>query len=56
MTPEKQREVVGEIDPARSLAAQHDYFAGFFDLHLKGRDTGLFRGGSPQHPDVRFIG
>ncbi|MFJ6670384.1 alpha/beta hydrolase family protein [Actinosynnema sp. NPDC091369] len=56
VTPEKQREVVGEIDAARSLAAQHDYFAGFFDLHLKGRDTGLFRGGSPQHPDVRFIG
>lgn len=56
VTPEKQREVVGEIDPTRSLAAQHDYFAGFFDLHLKGRDTGLFGGGSPGHPDVRFVG
>ena len=55
LSPEKQREVVGEIDPARSLAAQHDYYAGYFDLHLKGRDTGLFRGDSPQHPDVRFI-
>jgi hypothetical protein len=53
--PEKQRELVGEIDATRSLAAQHEYYAGYFDLHLKGRDTGLFRGDSPQHPDVRFI-
>ncbi|MCE6996967.1 S9 family peptidase [Saccharothrix sp. S26] len=56
ITPDKRREVVGEIDATRSLAAQHDYFAAFFDLHLKGRDGGLFRGDSPRHPDVRFIG
>jgi hypothetical protein len=55
ITPEKQREVVGGIDATRSLTAQHEYFAGYFDLHLKGRDRGLFGGGSPQHPDVRFI-
>ncbi|MCC8247492.1 alpha/beta hydrolase family protein [Saccharothrix luteola] len=55
ISPETQRELVGEIDATRSLAAQHEYYAGYFDLHLKGRDTGLFRGDSPQHPDVRFI-
>jgi dienelactone hydrolase len=55
LSRDKQRAVVGEIDPARSLAAQHDYFAAYFDLHLKGRDTKLFRGDSPRHPDVRFI-
>ncbi len=55
LTPEKRREVVGEIDPTRSLTAQHEYFAGYFDLHLKGRGSKLFRGDSPHHPDVRFI-
>ncbi|WP_367133685.1 alpha/beta hydrolase family protein [Saccharothrix sp. HUAS TT1] len=55
LSPEERREAVGAIDPTRSLAAQHDYFAAFFDLHLKGRDTRLFRGDPPRHPDVRFI-
>ena len=55
LTPEKQRQLVGAIDTTRSLTAQHDYFAAYFDLHLKRRDTRLFRGDSPRYPDVRFI-
>lgn len=56
VSPQRQREVVGAVDVHRSLAAQHEYFAAFFDLHLRGGDGRLFRGDSPRHPDVRFIG
>ncbi|MBB4967227.1 alpha/beta hydrolase family protein [Saccharothrix violaceirubra] len=55
LSPRRQAGIVGTIDPRRSLAAQHDYVAGFFDLHLKRRDRGLFHGPSPRHPDARFI-
>jgi hypothetical protein len=55
LSPERQRDIVGAIDPARSLAAQRDHLAAFFDLHLKGRPTRLFHGGSPHHPDVRLV-
>ncbi|WP_369800600.1 alpha/beta hydrolase family protein [Alloactinosynnema sp. L-07] len=47
--------LVGTINPAASLAVQHDYLAAYFDLHLKGRDRGLFDGDSPCHPQARFI-
>jgi hypothetical protein len=56
LTPVKQRELVGAIDATRSLAAQHDYVAAYFDVHLKERHSPLFRGDSPRYPDVRFIG
>lgn len=46
---------IGTVDPTRSVAAQRSYIAGFFDLHLKHQDTGLFNGPSPQHPDITFI-
>ncbi|MEU4442499.1 hypothetical protein AB0K14_01615 [Actinosynnema sp. NPDC050801] len=55
VSPERRRGVVGEIDATRSLTAQYEYFTAYFDLHLKGRGTSLFRGDSPDHPDVRFI-
>ncbi|MFD7652415.1 alpha/beta hydrolase family protein [Actinosynnema sp. NPDC059797] len=54
-SPEQRAAIVGEIDPERSLGAQRDYLAAYFDLHLKGRHTHLFRGDSPRYPDVRFI-
>ncbi len=55
LTPAKQEQLVGTIDAKRSLDGQHDYFASYFDLHLKGRDNHLFDGDSPCHPDTRFI-
>ncbi len=45
---------IGTIDPVHSVTAQRTYIAGFFDLHLRNRDTGLFDGPSPQHPDITF--
>ncbi|WP_246843503.1 lipase [Allokutzneria sp. NRRL B-24872] len=54
--PEEQvKKLVGTVDANRSIAAQRAYVAGFFDLHLRHRDTGLFTGASPQHPDITFI-
>ncbi|MFB9905791.1 alpha/beta hydrolase family protein [Allokutzneria oryzae] len=49
------KRLVGTIDANRSVAAQRAYVAGFFDLHLRNRDTGLFTGPSPLHPDITFI-
>lgn len=53
--PARKRAFIGEIDPTGSVDAQHDYLAGFFDLHLKSRDRGLFWRDSPLHPDAHFI-
>ncbi|GAA2966345.1 lipase [Actinokineospora diospyrosa] len=50
-----QERVIGTVNPTRSVAAQRDYLAGFFDLHLKGWDRHLFAGSSPCHPDTRLI-
>ncbi|MBW4719570.1 alpha/beta hydrolase family protein [Saccharothrix obliqua] len=55
LAPGKRQELVGEIDPRRSLGAQHDYFAAFFDLHLKGKHTRVFDRADPRYPDTRFI-
>ena len=46
---------IGTIDPARSVAAQRAYLTAFFDLHLRGQDSGLFRGTVATHPDVRLL-
>ncbi|SDM60476.1 alpha/beta hydrolase family protein [Allokutzneria albata] len=52
---QRVEQLVGTIDAGRSIAAQRTYVAGFFDLHLRQRDTGLFTGPSPLHPDITFI-
>ncbi|WP_199443671.1 alpha/beta hydrolase family protein [Umezawaea beigongshangensis] len=52
---EKVAAAIGTVDPGRSLAAQRDHLAAFFGLHLLGRQTDLFDGSSPAHPDVRLV-
>ncbi|MGI5160012.1 alpha/beta hydrolase family protein [Microbispora sp. CA-102843] len=49
-------EIVGTVDPVRSIAAQRAYVAAFLDLQLKGRKTRLFDGPSPAFPEVSFLG
>ncbi len=57
LTPEQIEGVIRTIPARRSPAAQqHDFLAGFFDLHLKGRDRGLFDRDPLRYPDVRFVG
>ncbi|RKT51951.1 alpha/beta hydrolase family protein [Saccharothrix australiensis] len=55
LKPGKQEELVGAIDAKKSLDAQHDYVARFFDVHLKHRDGRLFDHGPARHPDTRFV-
>ncbi|MFI7118967.1 alpha/beta hydrolase family protein [Amycolatopsis sp. NPDC049868] len=52
----KTRELIGTIDPGRSVAAQRDLVGAFFDLHLRGQDRRLFELGSTRHPGVEFTG
>ncbi|MEU6408469.1 lipase [Microbispora sp. NPDC046933] len=49
-------EIVGTVDPVRSVAAQRAYVAAFLDLQLKGRTTRLFDGPSPAFPEMSFLG
>ncbi|MCP3803204.1 hypothetical protein NLX83_28390 [Allokutzneria sp. A3M-2-11 16] len=46
---------IGTVDPARSVAAQRAYVAAFFDLHLRGKNTGLLDGSSPLFPELTFV-
>jgi dienelactone hydrolase len=48
-------ELVGSIDPERSVAAQRAHLTAFFDLHLRERPTDLFDVDSAEHPDVRVV-
>jgi dienelactone hydrolase len=53
--PEVFPELIGTIDPDRSIAAQRAYVAASFDLHLKGRHTRLFDGPAKRFPEVKII-
>ena len=55
LSEQRVRQLVGTVDANRSIAAQRTYVAGFFDLHLKRRDPGLFAAPSPLHPDITFV-
>ncbi|TDW18771.1 hypothetical protein EV650_5367 [Kribbella kalugense] len=46
--------LVGGAKPARSVLAQREYLAAFFDLTLRRRPSLLLRGDSPKFPEVRF--
>ncbi|MDX2971059.1 hypothetical protein PWY87_28375 [Kribbella solani] len=50
------RALVGSAKPARSVLAQREYLAAFFDLTLRRRPVLLLRGDSPKFPEVRFAG
>ncbi|KAA2264107.1 lipase [Solihabitans fulvus] len=57
LIPQAVREVfIGTVDPARSLAAQHEYLASFFDRFLRGCDNHLLDGPSPSYPELTFQG
>ncbi|MFJ3902891.1 alpha/beta hydrolase family protein [Streptomyces sp. NPDC090025] len=48
-------ELVGTIDPRRSLAAQRAALTAFFDLHLKHRRTSFFANPTARHPDLEVL-
>jgi len=46
---------IGSIAPDRAVAAEEAYISAFFDRWLRGRDTHLLDGPSPDHPEMRFV-
>ncbi|WP_214325684.1 alpha/beta hydrolase family protein [Nonomuraea sediminis] len=48
-------DLIGTIDPARSIAAQRAYLTAFFDQQLRGRHSPLFDGPSQAYPEVKLI-
>lgn len=52
---EAVEDLIGTIDPDRSIAAQRAYIAAFLDLHVRHRDTHLLDGPSPAFPEIQFI-
>lgn len=47
--------LVGSAKPARSVLAQREYSAAFFDQTLRRRPSLLLRGDSPKFPEVQFV-
>jgi dienelactone hydrolase len=48
-------ELIGTIDPARSIVAQRTALAAFFDLHLRGQSTSLFDHASEAAPELQPV-
>jgi predicted dienelactone hydrolase len=46
--------VIGEIDGKRCTRILSDYVLAFFNKHLKGQDSGLLDGSSPEYPEVEI--
>ncbi|GAB7028774.1 hydrolase [Streptomyces sp. NPDC021749] len=55
LTPEQVAQIVGTIDPNRSIAVQRTYLAAFFDKHLRHRHSGLLDGPSRHFPEIAFV-
>jgi dienelactone hydrolase len=47
---------IGTIQPSQAVAAERAYIAAFFDLHLRGQQSKLLEGPSPQYPQIEFLG
>lgn len=48
-------ELLGTVDPVRSVKAQRAYLTAYFDQFLRGRPQPLLWKESPRHPDVEFV-
>ncbi|MHC4752801.1 MAG: alpha/beta hydrolase [Planctomycetota bacterium] len=46
--------VIGNIDGKRCMRILSDYVLAFFNKHLKGQDSGLLDGSSPECPEVEI--
>jgi predicted dienelactone hydrolase len=53
--PEVVQQLIGTIDPQRSIINQRAYVTAFFDLHLRHRDGRLLRQPSPRFPEMQFV-
>jgi hypothetical protein len=49
------RQLIGTIDPRRSILNQRAYVTAFFELHLRNRDGHLLDHPSPRFPEMQFV-
>ncbi|MGW1373151.1 alpha/beta hydrolase family protein [Streptomyces sp. NPDC002446] len=55
LTPEQLVQILGTIDPNRSIEVQRTYLAAFFDKHLRHRHGRLLDGPSRHYPEIDFV-
>ncbi|GAU65752.1 putative lipase [Streptomyces sp. NBRC 110611] len=55
LTPPQLEQILGPIDPDRSIEVQRTYVAAFFDNHLRHRKSHLLDGPSRHYPEVAFV-
>jgi predicted dienelactone hydrolase len=55
LPPEVVQQLIGTVDPHRSVLIQRAYLTAFFDLHLLHRDGRLLTCPSPRFPEMQFV-
>jgi hypothetical protein len=55
MTDQQIQDMIGTLDPVRSVRIQQAYPLAFFDLHLRHRQRHLLDGPSAAFPEVKFL-
>ncbi|WP_328474571.1 hydrolase [Actinoplanes sp. NBC_00393] len=55
LTPQQLAELVGTLDPQRSIGIQRTYLRAFFDQHLRCRGGRLLAVSDPRYPEIDFI-
>jgi hypothetical protein len=55
LPPEVVQQLIGTIDPQRSIINQRVYVTAFFDLHLRHRNGHLLSHPSPRFPEMQFV-
>jgi hypothetical protein len=55
LPPEAVQELIGTINPGRSIINQRAYLTAFFDLHLRGCHSHLLDHPSRRFPEMRFV-
>jgi predicted dienelactone hydrolase len=55
LPPEVVQQLIGTVDPHRSVLIQRAYLTAFFNLHLLHRDGRLLTRPSPRFPEMQFV-
>jgi predicted dienelactone hydrolase len=55
LPPEVVQQLIGTVDPHRSVLIQRAYLTAFFNLHLRHRDGRLLTRPSPRFPEMQFV-
>jgi predicted dienelactone hydrolase len=55
LPPEVVQQLIGTIDPHRSVLVQRAYLTAFFNLQLRHRDGRLLTRPSPRFPEMQFV-